>query len=116
MSIVLFSASFITLVLQECNFISIDNDKQRLFLVYAAELPRLLAAFFGGALVYFYRHLIPRKLALAIICTAALVVASRWLMIFRIVLPIAAIYLTFFIAYHPRIRFYNFAKKGDFSY
>src|SRR5688572_2064882 len=52
LSLVLFLSSFITLVLQECHYITIDNDKTRLFLVYAAELPRLLATFFGGACVY----------------------------------------------------------------
>lgn len=116
LSLVFFLVSFAVLVLQELNYIGISNDMHRPFLLYAAELPRLLAAFFAGVTIYFYRSIVPRSNLLALFFVGIIVLASWWLMVFRIVLPIAGAYLTFFIAFHPAIKCAGFAKRGDFSY
>ena len=116
LSVVLFLGSFITLLLQELHVITIHNNMQRVFLLYASELPRLAAAFFAGSVCYFYRDVVPRSVVLATLSVALFLFASWWMKIFNIVMPVAGAYLVFYFAYHPHIRFYDFAKKGDLSY
>ncbi len=116
LGLVFFLGSFITLVLQELSYIRIENDMHRVVLLYAAELPRLMAAFFGGACIYLYRDVVPRSTALAMLAAALFLFSSWWFGVFRIVLPVVGTYLVFFFAYHPGIRFFDFAKNGDLSY
>ncbi|MDO9374168.1 MAG: acyltransferase [Bacteroidota bacterium] len=116
LSVVFFLASFSVLVLQELSYIPIENDMHRPFMLYAAEMPRLMAAFFAGTSIYFFRKIVPRSKYIALFFIAAFVVASLWVMKFVIVLPLAGAYLTFYVAYHPALRVHSFAKRGDFSY
>ena len=85
-------------------------------LPYPSELPRLFSFFFAGSCVYLYRHRIIRSRYLALLAFASLVVASQWPPVMKLVLPFAGTYLLFYVAYHPRIPFHHFAKRGDFSY
>jgi peptidoglycan/LPS O-acetylase OafA/YrhL len=92
-----------------------DNE-WNLLLPYPSELPRFFAFFFAGASFYLYRHHIVRSRAITALCVALLGLTAWWGSGLNLALPLAGTYLLFYIAYHPRIRYHNFAKKGDYSY
>ncbi|MEX8546203.1 MAG: acyltransferase family protein [Mucilaginibacter sp.] len=79
-------------------------------------LPRLFVYFFSGACFYLYRNYILRKKVFVVLSLVAIVVSCIGVPCINLTLPIAGSYLFFYIAYHPNIRFQNFAKNGDFSY
>jgi peptidoglycan/LPS O-acetylase OafA/YrhL len=75
----------------------------------------LIWSFALGALFYINRESV--RLSIIGACAFSLgvfLLKKQWF--FGIGLQVALAYWTFIIAYHPRIRFHNFAKFGDFSY
>ena len=85
-------------------------------LPYPSQLPRLFAFFFAGACMFLYRHIITRSPLLVVLSVASLVLAAFVAPLLKIILPVSGTYLLFYLAYHPRIRWHAFARKGDFSY
>jgi peptidoglycan/LPS O-acetylase OafA/YrhL len=93
----------------------IDDAGEHLFGGNQYQWPRLLANFWAGVCFYSWRTRIPRSKTLAAVALVAMVlgiVVSKE----AVVLPIAATYLLFFIAYEPALRLQNFGRRGDFSY
>ncbi|HEY4324707.1 MAG TPA: acyltransferase [Mucilaginibacter sp.] len=116
LAIVFFLVSFILLVLQTVNIITItDNEKNWVFL-YPSELPLLLASFFSGSCYYFFRAYIPRSIFLVLLSAVLILFSSWFLNALNLLLPLAGSYVLFYLAYHSRFQFHNFAKRGDYSY
>lgn len=117
-ALVSFLLAYGLLMLQELNVINLYSYDNiwNWFVPYPSELPRLFAFFFAGACVYLYRHRMVRNQYLALLAIASLIVTSPWPPFMKLMLPIAGTYLLFYVAYHPRIQFHQFAKRGDFSY
>jgi peptidoglycan/LPS O-acetylase OafA/YrhL len=105
------------LVLQMVNVIPSTFVKQRNWVfLYPSEIPRLFAFFFAGACFYLFRDHIKFSKLLILLSIVVTVFACLWLQGFYIVFPFTGTYLIFCFAYNPRIRFYDFAKRGDLSY
>jgi peptidoglycan/LPS O-acetylase OafA/YrhL len=79
-------------------------------------LPRFFVYFSAGIIFFIYRNLILRKRLFALLSFAALIVSCYFVKCINLAMPIVGSYLLFYLAYHPNIRFSNFAKNGDFSY
>jgi peptidoglycan/LPS O-acetylase OafA/YrhL len=116
LSLAFFLISYIILILQTINFITIPDNEQNWVFLYPSELPLLLAFFFAGSCFYFFRNNIRRSKLLILLAIISIIFASRWVPGINMVLPLAGTYLIFYFAYHPRIQLNNFAKRGDFSY
>jgi peptidoglycan/LPS O-acetylase OafA/YrhL len=113
-----FLATYVLFVLKQAKLVDMygyDNE-WNLVLPYPSELPRFFAFFFAGACFYLYRDRIVRSRLLTALCIALLALTAWWGWGLSLLLPLAGTYLLFYIAYHPRIRFYRFAKTGDYSY
>jgi len=116
LAVAFFLVSYGVLVLQSTHIINIaDNEKNWVF-QYPSEMPRLLAFFFAGSCFYFFRNNIVRSKFLILSAIILSLFASWWVKGLDIVLPLAGTYLVFSFAYHPRVQFFDFAKRGDFSY
>lgn len=77
--------------------------------------PRFFTYFLSGSFIYIYRNHMPRTIWLAIISFVLFFLAFK-LRLIDVIWPFTGTYLLFFVAYHPKISFPNFAKYGDFSY
>lgn len=77
--------------------------------------PRFFTYFLCGSCVYLYRNHIPRNEIVAFIALALFVLSFKFRLINEL-WPITGTYLTFYFAFHKKLRFPNFAKYGDFSY
>jgi peptidoglycan/LPS O-acetylase OafA/YrhL len=113
-----FLAAYVLFILKQAKLVDMYayDDPWNLVLPYPSELPRLLAFFLAGACFYSYRDRIVRSRVITALCIALLGFTARWGWGLNLLLPLAGTYLLFYIAYNPRIRFYNFAKSGDYSY
>jgi peptidoglycan/LPS O-acetylase OafA/YrhL len=111
-----FLAAFVVLIFHSLKVLIIYDNEWNWVLPYPSQLPRLFAFFFAGACFYLYRFVIVRSRLLVALSLVSLVVAAFVVPLMKIVLPVAGSYLLFYIAYHPRLRFYDFARRGDFSY
>lgn len=75
-----------------------------------------LAAFFLiGTGYYVYRERVILKTSWAMFCIFALFVSMVYGG-FAVCFAVAGSYLIFYFVYHPRIKFWSFARYGDFSY
>ena len=79
-------------------------------------VPRFVMYFLGGASFYHFRTVIVRSNFLALFACIALIILFFWIKCIDMVLPLAGSYFLFFLVFHPRIPFGDFAKYGDFSY
>lgn len=87
-----------------------------LYVIDPVLLPKLSAYFLSGCGFYLYRDYIKQSAVLAVLALAITIAASRWLNALDLVLPFTGGYLLFYMAFHPRLKFSGFAKKGDLSY
>ena len=78
--------------------------------------PYFLSFFLSGTLFYVLRRHIPCSAKLAAVAVAAALVAPRHPLTRTTLLPAALTYLTFWLAYTPRVRLRDFGRYGDFSY
>jgi len=76
---------------------------------------RLVLFFLIGMIFYLYRDRIPYSQRLFWLAVVLLVVTTMFHCL-RYVLPLLSAYVVFFIAYCPRLRLQNFARRGDLSY
>ncbi|HEY2580491.1 MAG TPA: acyltransferase [Mucilaginibacter sp.] len=116
LALLFFFISFTVLILQTLNVITLNDNERNWIFLFPSELPILLTLFFSGSCFYFYRNYIQRNTFLGLLSIALILFASRFILVLNLVLPFAGPYLLFYLAYHPRIRFNNFAKRGDYSY
>ena len=72
--------------------------------------------FLAGACFYYYREYIPKSRYLVLLSIITLLITLRWVRVFELAQVIFGSYLLFCFAFSKKIRFYNFAKYGDFSY
>lgn len=80
-------------------------------------LPRLITFFLAGTLFYRLRERIPHDDRIALGAFIALVIAAIFYPpALRLLLPIAGVYLLFWIAYHPRLMSLPKWHKCDLSY
>lgn len=77
--------------------------------------PRFFTYFLCGSCVYIFRYQIPRNSWLATASLLLFVLAFKIKMI-DVIWPLAGTYLLFYVAYHQKYIFPEFAKYGDFSY
>lgn len=114
-AIALFIFTYIVQVLQAKGILPFFNPG---FLLIANpyHYPRFISYFLGGVLVYLYRDKIIQSHWLAFACLAAIVISFGWTNSVDAVLPLAGTYLLFYLAFHPSIRLWHFARYGDFSY
>ena len=77
--------------------------------------PRFFTYFFSGALVYCFRTKIPRNTWVFIGFFVLFSMSFKWQSI-DFIWPLTGTYLLFYMAYHPKLLFPNFARHGDFSY
>lgn len=77
---------------------------------------RFFTYFLAGCTIYAYREKIPGNFWLAAIAFIYILMALNGLVSVHKVLPIAGVYLLFYVAYHPKIKLPGFSKYGDFSY
>lgn len=113
-----FLIAYIVLALQTFNIVTFygyDNIWNWV-LPYPSEVPRFIAYFFAGTCVYLYRHSLVRNRQVAFLSVALLCVTAQWAPFVKLALPLAGVYLLFYVAYHPRAPFHRFAARGDFSY
>ncbi|QIP12632.1 acyltransferase [Spirosoma aureum] len=80
------------------------------------NLEHFLSFFLSGSFFYFYRNYIPRSILLFLSSLFLLLISARWLGYFELVQPFFGSYILFYIAFSKKIKFYTFAKYGDFSY
>jgi len=111
-----FLLAYIALVMQTLNIFTPVDDEGRLLLLYPSELARFFTFFSAGAVFYFYRNFLVRSPYLMWLSIISLVLASQVVPLLPLVLPVSGTYLLFYFVYHRGLRFYSFAKKGDFSY
>jgi len=103
----LFAAVYIGYLLQK-------RPIQLPYFDYLDELPRLMMYFLVGMLAYRFRFQIPHSRLLALACAILpLIMLKHGL---RLVLPLCAPYLVYFLAYEPSLKLHRFGAKGDFSY
>ncbi len=86
--------------------------------VLHVEMPlvRLLPMYLAGVIAYLFRDVIHYNRTLSLICLFALLVACFVPFTLGVLIPCAAAYLLFWIAFNPSIRLHRAAKFGDFSY
>lgn len=77
---------------------------------------RLLPMYLAGVVAYLFRDMIRYNLETSLICLLALLAACFIPFALSGVLPLAAAYLLFWVAFNPSIRLHRAAKFGDFSY
>jgi peptidoglycan/LPS O-acetylase OafA/YrhL len=111
-----FLCMYLVFTLQLNGYIFPYIDKQHLWFGNPFFLPRFITYFLAGACCYYYRSSIVRNNLIAVLASIAIVISFSWIKCIDEVLPFAGTYLLFFIAYHRRIPFGNFARYGDFSY
>ncbi|QKJ30984.1 acyltransferase [Mucilaginibacter mali] len=87
-----------------------------LYVVDPVLIPRLMVYFLAGACFYLYKEKIRRVDSIALIAFVITVISCVWIKAIDLVLPFTGTYLVFYLAFHPRIKFHSFAKKGDLSY
>jgi peptidoglycan/LPS O-acetylase OafA/YrhL len=80
------------------------------------QLFRLTAYFLVGALAYRWRGRVPFSNRGAVLAAAAMLAAVLVRPAWNLLMPLAVGYLTFWLAFHPRVRLHGFARRGDFSY
>ncbi|HHJ19771.1 MAG TPA: acyltransferase [Gammaproteobacteria bacterium] len=78
--------------------------------------PRLLSYFFAGACFYLWRDRIPHNNQWAAFAVFVLGVSLFIPYAVYLTFPFALTYLVMWLSYHPKIRFDQFARHGDFSY
>jgi peptidoglycan/LPS O-acetylase OafA/YrhL len=88
------------------------------FNVLHLEMPlaRLLPMYLAGVIAYLFRDIIHYNRTHALICFFALLFACFVPLTLGAILPFAAAYLLFWIAFNPSFRLHRAAKFGDFSY
>ncbi|QHW01411.1 acyltransferase family protein [Spirosoma endbachense] len=80
------------------------------------NLEYFLLFFLSGSLFYFYRNYIPRSLVLFSISLFFLIFSASWVGYFELIQPFFGSYILFYLAFSKKLKFYSFAKYGDFSY
>ena len=80
------------------------------------QLFRLTAYFLVGALAHRGRHQLPWTNRGAIVAAAAMLAAVLIRPTWNLLMPLAVGYLSFWFAFHPRVRLHGFARRGDFTY
>jgi peptidoglycan/LPS O-acetylase OafA/YrhL len=116
LAVAFFLTSYVLLVLQTIHFITITDNERNWIFLYPSELPLLLSCFFAGSCIYFFRQYIKRNTLLILFAIILILLASWRGNGINLLLPIAGTYILFSFVYHPRVKFYDFAKRGDFSY
>ena len=82
----------------------------------ASNWCRVLPYFLMGIAFYLYRERIRFLTPGIMSATAALTVASFFPPLGRLVFPFTITYLLYWFAFHPRLKFHDWARHGDFSY
>ena len=90
--------------------------KAGIVLGYPPFWPRLLSYFFAGVTFYLLRERIPHSTSLALISFFLFCISLMSTSTFILFAPILLTYLILWVAYHPKLKFNNFAINGDFSY
>lgn len=80
------------------------------------NLEHFSSFFFAGACFYKYRQHVPKSKLLLALSFLLLLVSLRWVMIFELVLVLCGSYILFWFVFSNKLRLYNAAKYGDFSY
>jgi peptidoglycan/LPS O-acetylase OafA/YrhL len=81
-----------------------------------AKWPEFLTYFFAGMVFATWRDRLPHSARWAAACAGVLVAAALAKPMMQFVLPVCGVYLLFWVALHPRLRFERFGRHGDFSY
>ena len=86
-----------------------------------AMWPRFLTYFVAGALFFAGRSRVPHSGRLAAACATVLVATAAakpllGLPLLSFALPVCGVYLLFWVALHPAVRFERFGARGDVSY
>jgi peptidoglycan/LPS O-acetylase OafA/YrhL len=97
---------------------NLDPHAGRLELAFGspASWARLLPFYLSGVTFYLYRESLPFSGVLAALSAAGLVVGTVVPHGLAAALPTFGAYLLFWLAFHPRIPFHRWARRGDFSY
>ena len=80
------------------------------------NMEHMILFFLSGACFYYYRQYIQRSIYVVIVSAILLIVSARWVRVFELAQAVFGAYLLFYFIFSKRIRLYNFAKYGDFSY
>ena len=83
---------------------------------YLESWPRFLTYFLAGTIFFLYRDAVPFSNLLGILGVLLLVAGCKIPHALSVVMPLAATYVIFLFAFHPRLPFHSFARYGDFSY
>jgi peptidoglycan/LPS O-acetylase OafA/YrhL len=78
-------------------------------------LPKFIMYFLAGTCCYLYRDSLWRSGVLAALALLSIVAAMYWSG-FHFIFPFAGPYIIFYLAFHKRYVFPQFARYGDFSY
>jgi peptidoglycan/LPS O-acetylase OafA/YrhL len=114
--LIAFLSIYLVFFLQMKGYIFHYVDKQHLWYGNPFFLPRFITYFLAGVCCYYYRSSIIRNNLIAALACVVIAISFSWIKCIDQVLPFAGTYLLFFIAFHRRIPFGNFARYGDFSY
>ena len=76
----------------------------------------LIPMYLSGVVFYLYRDRIRHSTLWAVIALCVLAVSCFLPFSWQTCFPVAGTYLTFWFAFHPRVRLHHFARFGDFSY
>jgi len=114
--LVAFIAAYLLLFFQGIGYVMPYKNNQSLFLGNPFFFPRFITYFFSGACFYIYRNKIVKTRLLTVAAFACAISSFIWIKCVDQVLPLAGTYLLFYIAYHPRLQFSQFSRKGDYSY
>jgi peptidoglycan/LPS O-acetylase OafA/YrhL len=112
----LFAACYFIVVIQDQAYLLWWNDYDGKILTNPAFLPRFLTYFFSGGLCYLLRERIPSAPVWVFLSVIMLIISCIWVKCINMVMPVCGSYLIFYLAYHPKLPFSNFARKGDYSY
>lgn len=112
----LFFIGYAILLLQDHAHVLLWKSYTGTYITQPAFYPRFLTYFFSGSLFYLFREHIQYRMSLVILSLGGLFLACTTWPVINLIMPIGGSYLLFCLAYHPSMRFHNFAKWGDLSY
>jgi peptidoglycan/LPS O-acetylase OafA/YrhL len=114
--LVLLAAFYVLLLLQHLPWFEPYKNISTKIFNYPSYIPRFIVYFLAGGCCYLYRHKLVRDWRLALLSLAILIFAAVSIKGFNLLFPFAGTYLLFYTAYHPKLNFSGFARKGDLSY
>ncbi len=120
--IILFLALFV--LMMYCNYDNFAKPNHHVYILWLFHkcyqpldiLLKELSYFCMGAVYFFYKDKIVLKLKYVLLASLLIIIASYLQLGLSLIEPICLTYIVFFIAFSSRVKLYNFAKYGDFSY